>query len=1198
MGDQAASQRRRAWLLVLWALAVAGFAVPGPAPATAQEAPATTYLLRHIATDQFLSPDGWGPAVLAARFDGRMAQWERLADADGTVRFRHAVTGAYLDRTGGTNGHDVGATPDPTATTAWTVTAAGAGVYLTNGDAYLVANGFTVRTATGPGPQAEWELVPVELEAPRFVTLTNEVSGRLLAASGDPDGTVVTIEGGQVVPAIAKWELIEQVTTNAKCDRHPDWNIPNDSPPAHGDSSRVTTCHVLRNREGGDAVEADSAESGFAVTAQSAVTHDAYWVLSDVADGAVVTMENVAFSRYLDEVDQTAVTSRRVGATAWWRLNDIDPGCETVDGVLITSHRDGSVVDTTEDGTATGSFRLAGVAPPGTLAVVLGVEDETAGASVESGECAVAWSIEVLAVATQDINVTVTATGGFGQRATTISLSVIAPDANDVLVQPAFAETPQFHELLRSYDPATGVLVFEGDISHELQAGDGLGGGISTVAPDGYLRIVLTATFDGTDTIVTTRQAGLTEFVRQIRLEYRSDAESLDAVVDGQPLDASSAEEPIDGGGVKPPDAPTVTTLDAPDFAPAVIDANGVDLTLDLNLDPGADFDLDISWSSPCWICPPVVPTVERFAFEVRLDLSAQVELTYTGATLVEGSGNFGPRLDDYRFATISVPTPIGVPVVITFEAESQPFYEYSLDALVRVEYSPTVSMAVGFEHEDGGTGRGAYRTFDAEAGMNQLEFDFGIRGTAAVGVEIDVEGLLYGQAGIELEARPQLELEAIGDVLDREVAWELNLVVPLAGGLEIEIAIGPLGWELEAARLEFVQISATLLSGTFGGGDATLALSQVAPPGVFPSQEFAYTITVENTGDARAENPRVDMVLPAGGTFVSSSPPGLPETPAAGGDFAVRLDDLDPGDSTTVTLRWRAPAEEDTVLSNVVTASADNAAEAGPVETSTVVGVEGRCNPCGVAAAGVGLRNRAQGTIPIAGLPAGAVVTRAVLTWGVLYSGTVPRDTITFDGNVVTADVAATVSGSLCWSDTNTIGYSADVTAFVDGNGTYTVSDPPRGVTRVDSEPAGVLPYTDGASLIVFYVGGGANSQVISDFTYNTNTDASRTIVRSFDGINSVGADAWLTIAGPDGQNNATETFTISGATNLTLTNRHDGSDPQEGPSFAIGSLWDTDHYGVSSVLPAGQSTLSYRYGGGTDCIGVSAAVLEVAQA
>jgi len=230
--------------------------------------------------------------------------------------------------------------------------------------------------------------------------------------------------------------------------------------------------------------------------------------------------------------------------------------------------------------------------------------------------------------------------------------------------------------------------------------------------------------------------------------------------------------------------------------------------------------------------------------------------------------------------------------------------------------------------------------------------------------------------------------------------------------------------------------------------------------------------------------------------------------------------------------------------------------------------------------------------------MPAGASVARAVLVWGILYSAPTPPNTITFAGNNVTADVTATVSGTLCWGDSNTIGYAADVTGSVTGNGDYVVTNPPNGVIRPDNDPNGTLPYTDGASLVVFYTGGGANNQVLSDFSYDTNTDTDSVIHRSFSGISSVGGASSLILAGPDGQNNFGETFTITGSgTPITLADTWDGSDPQIGPSFTIGNLWDTDQYDVSSVLPPGQTMLSFDHTVLTDCIGIGAAVLQVAQ-
>jgi hypothetical protein len=308
-----------------------------------------------------------------------------------------------------------------------------------------------------------------------------------------------------------------------------------------------------------------------------------------------------------------------------------------------------------------------------------------------------------------------------------------------------------------------------------------------------------------------------------------------------------------------------------------------------------------------------------------------------------------------------------------------------------------------------------------------------------------------------------------------------------------------------------------------------------------------------------------------------------------------VGLGDVAAGQTKTVLLRWRAPNHEAT-LTNRAIVRASNAAQSGPASASVTVGTTARCNPCGAASAGTGLRNRDHGAITISGIPAGATVGRAVLVWGILYDGAVPSNAITFEGHSVAADVASQVSGNLCWSDTATVGYAADVTPFVTGNGTFDITDPPRGITRPDNDPNGVLPYTDGATLVVFYNGGGANNQVLSDFSYDTNTDDDGAINRSFTGINSVGGAASLTLAGPDGQD-AGETFTLTGSDAQVLDSPFDGSDHQDGDSFGIGNLWDTDVFDVSAILPAGQGTLDLSHTQTSDCIGVGAALLQVSQ-
>jgi uncharacterized repeat protein (TIGR01451 family) len=378
--------------------------------------------------------------------------------------------------------------------------------------------------------------------------------------------------------------------------------------------------------------------------------------------------------------------------------------------------------------------------------------------------------------------------------------------------------------------------------------------------------------------------------------------------------------------------------------------------------------------------------------------------------------------------------------------------------------------------------------------------------------------------------------------------------------------------------------------------GQTTMSLSKSAPQGAFPGQQFDWTITVTNTGTNALTGAQVVDTLPTEGSFVSSTPAGTPPSPAPGATYTVALPTIPAGGSSVVTIRWTAPTPGPTTLHNTASATATNAPSAGPATADVQVGLATNCNPCGVVGAGTGLRMRDHGDIALTGIPAGATVGRTVLVWAILYDGsTTPPNTITFEGHTITADVTQTISGNLCWGDDATIGYAADVTAYVTGNGTYTVSNPANGVIRPDDDPFGTLPYTDGASLITFYAGGGSNNQVLSDFSYNTNTAGP--IDRSFTGINSVGGAASILMAGPDGQNNAGETFTFTGSSVITLDGTWEGSDPQVEPSFGIGNLWDTDTYDMSSIIPAGQTSLTFHNDQTSDCVGVSAAVVQVAQ-
>ncbi len=378
------------------------------------------------------------------------------------------------------------------------------------------------------------------------------------------------------------------------------------------------------------------------------------------------------------------------------------------------------------------------------------------------------------------------------------------------------------------------------------------------------------------------------------------------------------------------------------------------------------------------------------------------------------------------------------------------------------------------------------------------------------------------------------------------------------------------------------------LYSVTSADRDTTLDIDKSGPEAVFAGQEIEFTIEVTNTGTEPATNVVVVDTLPADGLFISSTPAGTP----AAGVLTVGLGTIAAGNTATLSILWQAPSIEATLV-NTAEASGDNAPAVSDDHT-VQVGIN-VITTGGVTAAGSGLRNRDNGDITITGVPAGAVVTRAVLTWALLYTDPVPSNQITFEGELITADLTQTVSSNLCWGDSNTIGFAADVTDLVAGNAVYAITDPVNGVVREDSNPVGTLPYTDGATLVVFYGGPGFDDQVLSDFTYSAESGGDN--VRNLTGINSIGGAATLYIAGPDGQNNGGERVLITGAGTLNFDNSWDGSDPQEGPDFTIGNLWDTDIHNVTAIVPAGQTTLDINLGLGPDCTGISAVALQVEQ-
>ncbi|MGH3118677.1 MAG: hypothetical protein ACRDQ2_16500 [Gaiellales bacterium] len=133
-------------------------------------------------------------------------------------------------------------------------------------------------------------------------------------------------------------------------------------------------------------------------------------------------------------------------------------------------------------------------------------------------------------------------------------------------------------------------------------------------------------------------------------------------------------------------------------------------------------------------------------------------------------------------------------------------------------------------------------------------------------------------------------------------------------------------------------------------------------------------------------------------------------------------------------------------------------------------VGPSSAWTDAGYVAAGIGLRNQGSGNVTVSGIPAGAVVQKALLYWNVLNESEPPRaisvNQTPFAGTMIGRDEGP------CWGTPWSWAYRADVTSRVKSSGAYTISGYPTGTTS-GGEPftnPRLYPMMEGASLIVFY--------------------------------------------------------------------------------------------------------------------------------
>ncbi len=238
--------------------------------------------------------------------------------------------------------------------------------------------------------------------------------------------------------------------------------------------------------------------------------------------------------------------------------------------------------------------------------------------------------------------------------------------------------------------------------------------------------------------------------------------------------------------------------------------------------------------------------------------------------------------------------------------------------------------------------------------------------------------------------------------------------------------------------------------------------------------------------------------------------------------------------------------------------------------------------------------------------------VTAAFLYWGGINPGdgiaSYDNGTIKINDNTITGTNIGD-TGTNCWGQGASRVYVADVTPYVTGDGTYTLTD-------LMQQPTYSV---NGASLVVLFDDGDpTNDRDLIFYEGNDSTDIRYTGYFEdrgwhdfLDNIYYVGGTVRMQLHVADGQSvNAGDDgdFTFHGPNNaLTITNESDPtlfdgqSVPQQGVGRAPGdALWDIHTFDVSSIFGAGGNYGVYIDSDPypADCIALVAVIVDVAAA
>ncbi|RPH99434.1 MAG: hypothetical protein EHM68_02300 [Lysobacterales bacterium] len=282
-----------------------------------------------------------------------------------------------------------------------------------------------------------------------------------------------------------------------------------------------------------------------------------------------------------------------------------------------------------------------------------------------------------------------------------------------------------------------------------------------------------------------------------------------------------------------------------------------------------------------------------------------------------------------------------------------------------------------------------------------------------------------------------------------------------------------------------------------------------------------------------------------------------------------------------------------------------------GPVTDAPVVALAdfedpmlfaGRSLICGdVATSGTPIAGNAagdgnSGEIDISGIPDTATVVSARLYWTVLTDNDEVSETgktISFAGNVVSGDMVGFAAETPCFTQANTVAWTADVTGLVadPGNGVYAVSGFPGGNNMAGGD------FTEGVSLVITYADAAATAKAVVSYEGLAVTNvAGETLNQTLEGFTAGGtvSATWLPVVGNGQVIGASDELLefVGGAGAVNFDSSLDGGTG----AFAAGTcsyldsgstqcFWDDDLHDVSAAMSPGDVFADVNYELGADC-------------